>query len=146
MKLLVRAAWSGRQLASPLSPRVSPCNNQIHLKIREPAAMATTVHHTHSPDPTPTPPPAPAQDPPVSGDAAAEPAAEGGGGEIAALDEQLAVAVAGGGGGGGGDGPRKEAAGGGGKLVAEAMRKYAAPRSSRYHGVTRLARRELGKP
>uniref|UniRef100_A0A0E0LRR9 AP2/ERF domain-containing protein n=1 Tax=Oryza punctata TaxID=4537 RepID=A0A0E0LRR9_ORYPU len=69
-----------------------------------------------------------------------EPAAAGGE-EIAALDEQLAVADGGGGGGGGGDDEKAAAAeggGGGGKLVAEAMRKYAAPRSSRYHGVTRL--------
>jgi AP2-like factor (ANT lineage) len=67
------------------------------------------------------------------------PAAAGPGGEIAALDRKLAVAGAGGAaeerkpGGGAVSG-----AGGGGKLVAEAMRKYAAPRSSRFHGVTRL--------
>ncbi|KAF8707109.1 hypothetical protein HU200_030342 [Digitaria exilis] len=76
----------------------------------------------------PTPPP------PQEGqhaDAPDQPAAvaAGPGGEIAALDKQLAV------GGGAGD-ERKP--GGGGKLVAEAMRKYAAPRSSRFHGVTRL--------
>ncbi|CAD6265221.1 unnamed protein product [Miscanthus lutarioriparius] len=62
------------------------------------------------------------------------PAAAGPGGEIAALDKQLAV---------GGEerkpgGGASAGARGGGKLVAEAMRKYAAPRSSRFHGVTRL--------
>ncbi|AQK41262.1 AP2-like ethylene-responsive transcription factor AIL1 [Zea mays] len=73
--------------------------------------------------------------PAVSGEPAA--AAEAGG-EIAALDKQLAVV------GGGeerrpaGAGAGAASAGGGGKLVAEAMRKYAAPRSSRFHGVTRL--------
>ncbi|KAL6658950.1 hypothetical protein ACP70R_002990 [Stipagrostis hirtigluma subsp. patula] len=100
--------------------------------------MATV--QPHSPGPT-TPPPAPAPppqeaspaDPPASADKAV---AEAGGGEIAALDKQLAV-------GGGAGEERKEptsggAGAGGGKLVAEAMRKYAAPRSSRYHGVTRL--------
>nr|ACF80534.1 unknown [Zea mays] len=72
--------------------------------------------------------------PAVSGEPAA--AAEAGG-EIAALDKQLAVV------GGGeerrpaGAGAGAASAGGGGKLVAEAMRKYAAPRSSRFHGVTR---------
>lgn len=69
--------------------------------------------------------------PAVSGQPAA--AAEAGG-EIAALDKQLAVV-------GGGEERRpagSASAGGGGKLVAEAMRKYAAPRSSRFHGVTRL--------
>lgn len=69
--------------------------------------------------------------PAVSGEPAA--AAEAGG-EIAALDKQLAVV-------GGGEERRPAgaaSAGGGGKLVAEAMRKYAAPRSSRFHGVTRL--------
>ncbi|KAG8086872.1 hypothetical protein GUJ93_ZPchr0010g9649 [Zizania palustris] len=64
------------------------------------------------------------------------------GGEIAALDKQQAV-VGGGGGGGAAVGDDDDdddgkAAPGGGRLVAEAMRKYAAPRSSRYHGVTRL--------
>ncbi|KAF8706530.1 hypothetical protein HU200_030812 [Digitaria exilis] len=75
----------------------------------------------------PTPPP------PQEGqhaDAPDQPAAvaAGPGGEIAALDKQLAV--------GGGAGEERKP-GGGGKLVAEAMRKYAAPRSSRFHGVTR---------
>ncbi|KAG8046608.1 hypothetical protein GUJ93_ZPchr0008g11596 [Zizania palustris] len=60
------------------------------------------------------------------------------GGEIAALDKQQAVVDGDGGGGGGGGGDEGKAAPGGGKLVAESMRKYAAPRSSRYHGVTRL--------
>ncbi|KAG0522689.1 hypothetical protein BDA96_07G059200 [Sorghum bicolor] len=94
-------------------------------------------------------------DPPavVSGEPdAAGAEASGGGGEIAALDKQLAVVVGGGGGSGSGDERRlagagavagavaasAAAAGGGGKLVAEAMRKYAAPRSSKFHGVTRL--------
>lgn len=93
-------------------------------------------------------------DPPavVSGEPdAAGAEASGGGGEIAALDKQLAVVVGGGGGSGSGDERRlagagavagavaasAAAAGGGGKLVAEAMRKYAAPRSSKFHGVTR---------
>ncbi|KAF0897666.1 hypothetical protein E2562_000384 [Oryza meyeriana var. granulata] len=69
------------------------------------------------------------------------PGEAGVGEEIAALDKQQAVAdgdSGGGGGGGGGGGDEGKAAAGGGKLVAEAMRKYAAPRSSRYHGVTRL--------
>ncbi|CAO2205898.1 unnamed protein product [Urochloa humidicola] len=94
--------------------------------------------------PTPPPPtPPPPQEEGRHGDAPDPPAASsgelpaaaagpgGGGGEIAALDKQLAV---------GGE-ERKTGAGaggGGGKLVAEAMRKYAAPRSSRFHGVTRL--------
>ncbi|CAD6246839.1 unnamed protein product [Miscanthus lutarioriparius] len=86
-----------------------------------------------------------APDPPavVSGEPAATAAvgAEAGG-EIAALDKQLAVVVVGGGEerrpGGAGAGAGAASAGGGGKLVAEAMRKYAAPRSSRFHGVTRL--------
>lgn len=75
----------------------------------------------------------------VSGEPAAAAAgaeAGGGGGEIAALDKQLAVV------GGeerrpGGAGAASAGGGGGGKLVAEAMRKYAAPRSSKFHGVTR---------
>ncbi|KAM0889521.1 hypothetical protein ACQ4PT_027650 [Festuca glaucescens] len=94
--------------------------------------MATTVH-PHSPDPTattittppsPSPPP-PQENPPSS----AEPAAVdgSGGGEIPAPDQQLAVVAE--------DGKSPP---GGGKLVAEAMRKHAAPRSSRFHGVTRL--------
>ncbi|PUZ62936.1 hypothetical protein GQ55_3G026400 [Panicum hallii var. hallii] len=75
-----------------------------------------------------------APDPPAA--SGGPPAAAGPGGEIAALDKQLAVV-------GGGeerkpDGGASAGAGGGGKLVAEAMRKYAAPRSSRFHGVTRL--------
>nr|AVY91845.1 ovule development [Saccharum hybrid cultivar SP80-3280] len=66
-----------------------------------------------------------------------EPAGAEAGGEIAALDKQLAVV------GGeerrpGGAGAASAGGGGGGKLVAEAMRKYAAPRSSKFHGVTRL--------
>ncbi|KAL5219746.1 hypothetical protein ABZP36_024459 [Zizania latifolia] len=65
------------------------------------------------------------------------PSAAGGeaeaGGEIAALDKQQAVTDGGGCGGGGDEG---KAAPGGGRLVTESMRKYAAPRSSRYHGVT----------
>ena len=84
-----------------------------------------------------------APDPPavVSGEPAATAAvgAEAGG-EIAALDKQLAVVVGGGEErrpGGAGAGAGAASAGGGGKLVAEAMRKYAAPRSSRFHGVTR---------
>ncbi|CAO2189616.1 unnamed protein product [Urochloa humidicola] len=94
--------------------------------------------------PTAPPPPPPQEggrhgdgpDPPAAASSGEPPAAAGpGGGEIAALDKQLAVGV-------GGDGERKPGAGaggtGGGKLVAEAMRKYAAPRSSRFHGVTRL--------
>uniref|UniRef100_A0ACD5ZXR6 Uncharacterized protein n=1 Tax=Avena sativa TaxID=4498 RepID=A0ACD5ZXR6_AVESA len=101
--------------------------------------MATTVH-PNSPDPTattttppsPSPPP-PQENPPSSADAA-EPAAVvgSGGGEIAALDQQLAVV------GGAGVAEEGKSPPGGGKLVAEAMRKHAAPRSSRYHGVTRL--------
>ncbi|XP_066352813.1 AP2-like ethylene-responsive transcription factor CRL5 isoform X2 [Miscanthus floridulus] len=84
-----------------------------------------------------------APDPPaVSGEPAAAAAAGAeAGGEIAALDKQLAVVV----GGveerrpaGSGSGAGAASTGGGGKLVAEAMRKYAAPRSSRFHGVTRL--------
>jgi len=68
------------------------------------------------------------------------PAAAGPGGEIAALDKQLAV---------GGEerkpgGGASAGARGGGKLVAEAMRKYAAPRSSRFHGVTRCGLATLG--
>lgn len=135
------------------------------MKIREsqrecatdlPAAMAT-VHPQSPAGPTATPPlpqeeeerhgDAPDPPPAVSG----EPTAAGAdaGGEIAALDKQLAVVVGGGGeerrpaaaGTGAGAGAGAEAgaasAGGGGKLVAEAMRKYAAPRSSRFHGVTR---------
>uniref|UniRef100_A0A0D9X4U5 AP2/ERF domain-containing protein n=1 Tax=Leersia perrieri TaxID=77586 RepID=A0A0D9X4U5_9ORYZ len=69
------------------------------------------------------------------------PGEAGAGEEIAAIDKQLAVADGGGGGGDEGKAAPADAAaggGGGGKLVAEAMRKYAAPRSSRYHGVTRL--------
>ncbi|OEL24878.1 AP2-like ethylene-responsive transcription factor AIL1 [Dichanthelium oligosanthes] len=81
-----------------------------------------TVQRQSPAGPTPPDPPAAAQ-----------------GGEIAALDKQLTVVVVGGGGEerkpGGSDGA---AAGGGGKLVAEALRKHAAPRSSRFHGVTRL--------
>uniref|UniRef100_A0ACD6A1Q9 Uncharacterized protein n=1 Tax=Avena sativa TaxID=4498 RepID=A0ACD6A1Q9_AVESA len=104
--------------------------------------MATTVH-PHSPDPTATTtttttppltsPPPPQENPPSSADAA-EPAAVAGsgGGEIAALDQQLAVV------GGAGVAEEGKSPPGGGKLVAEAMRKHAAPRSSRYHGVTRL--------
>ncbi|TVU42990.1 hypothetical protein EJB05_09419 [Eragrostis curvula] len=98
-----------------------------------------------SPGPTATPSPPPPEE--RHGDAPDAPAASGdpavpagAGGEIAALDKQLAV-----GGGGAGGEERKPAAGAGagasgsgGKLVAEAMRKYAAPRSSRFHGVTRL--------
>ncbi|VAI87654.1 unnamed protein product [Triticum turgidum subsp. durum] len=91
--------------------------------------MATTVQ-PHSPDPTaitttPAPPPPPS--PPRQ----ENPTAAGEGVEIAALDEQpaaVAVAVA----------DKGKTAPGGGKLVAEAMRKCAAPRSSCYHGVTRL--------
>lgn len=76
--------------------------------------------------------------PAASGEPPAAAGPGGGGGEIAALDKQLAV-----GGGGGGEerkmgGGASAGAGGGRKLVAEAMRKYAAPRSSRFHGVTRL--------
>lgn len=97
--------------------------------------MASPAVHPNSPDPTATPPPPPPsqENPPASADAS-EPAtateAAGGGGEIAALDEQLAVTVDG--------GEETKASPSGGKLVAETMRKYAAPRSSRYHGVTRL--------
>ncbi|KAM0849766.1 hypothetical protein ACQ4PT_053522 [Festuca glaucescens] len=105
--------------------------------------MATTVH-PHSPDPTATttittPPspssPPPQENPPSSTDAAEPAAVDGsGGGEIAALSQQLAV-VDGAGAGVAEDGKSPP---GGGKLVAEAMRKHAAPRSSRFHGVTRL--------
>ncbi|GJN12339.1 hypothetical protein PR202_ga30609 [Eleusine coracana subsp. coracana] len=105
--------------------------------------MATV--HPGSPGPTATPPAPPlpeerngdAPDPPAGAGDAAAPADAGG--EIAALDKQLAVVVSGeqskplAGGAGGASG-----GGGGGKLVAEAMRKYAPPRSSRFHGVTRL--------
>ncbi|KAL6840839.1 hypothetical protein ACP4OV_029365 [Aristida adscensionis] len=130
--------------------------------------MAAVHPHSPGPTAPPPPPPQQQQqqqeatpagdapDPP-SGDAPDPPApAEAdGGGEIAALDKQHAVVGAGGNGGGGAE-EKKEAAGGGGggggggagggggggggggKLVGEAMRKYAAPRSSRYHGVTRL--------
>ncbi|CAM0911132.1 unnamed protein product [Alopecurus aequalis] len=108
--------------------------------------MATTVH-PHSPDPTatttttttttppPPSPPPPQENPPSSADAA-EPADVAGsaGGEIAALDQQLAVVD----GAGASVAEEGKTPPGGGKLVAEAMRKYAAPRSSRYHGVTRL--------
>ncbi|RCV24146.1 hypothetical protein SETIT_5G061200v2 [Setaria italica] len=74
--------------------------------------------------------------PAASGEPPAAAGPGGGGGEIAALDKQLAV-----GGGGGGEerkmgGGASAGAGGGRKLVAEAMHKYAAPRSSRFHGVT----------
>ena len=103
------------------------------------------------------------ENPPPSADAA-EPA----GGEIAALDQQLAVVDGAGAGAGvaeegntatssldkqlavvdcasavagvAEDGKTPPA---GGKLVAEAMRKYAAPRSSRYHGVTRWAKKPI---
>lgn len=84
-------------------------------------------------DPAPPPPPETEEQP-----------AAAGGEEIAALDEQLAVAD-----GGGDDGKAAAAAeggGGGGKLVAETMRKYAAPRSSRYHGVTRFWELSLRNP
>ncbi|CAL5008180.1 unnamed protein product [Urochloa decumbens] len=101
------------------------------------------------PTPPTAPPPqegvaVPAPDPPAasSGEPPAAAAGPGsGGGEIAALDKQLAVGVGGGGEerkAGGGAGAGGSGGGGGGKLVAEAMRKYAAPRSSRFHGVTRL--------
>ncbi|XP_062195555.1 AP2-like ethylene-responsive transcription factor PLT2 [Phragmites australis] len=93
--------------------------------------MATV--QPHSPGPTATPPPPEERHVDASGEPAAEAEAEAGGGgsEIAALDKQLAV---------GGGGEEKKAGGtaGGGKLVAEAIRKYAVPRSSRFHGVTRL--------
>ncbi|GJN39567.1 hypothetical protein PR202_gb28692 [Eleusine coracana subsp. coracana] len=102
--------------------------------------MATV--HPGSPGPTDTPPAPPpreerngdAPDPPAGAGDAAAPADAGG--EIAALDKQLAVVVS-------GELSKPPAAGasgggGGGKLVAEAMRKYAPPRSSRFHGVTRL--------
>ncbi|CAO2168184.1 unnamed protein product [Urochloa humidicola] len=86
------------------------------------------------------PPPPPPQEGGRHGDGdAPDPPAAAPGGEIAALDKQLAVGGVGAGGeerkrgGGAGAG-----GGSGGKLVAEAMRKYAAPRSSRFHGVTRL--------
>jgi len=99
--------------------------------------MATVQPQTPA-GPTPSPPQEGRHDdapgpPAASGES---PAAAGPGGEIAALDKQLAVVS-------GGeerkpDGGASAGAGGGGKLVAEAMRKYAAPRSSRFHGVTRL--------
>ncbi|CAL5003826.1 unnamed protein product [Urochloa decumbens] len=102
--------------------------------------MATAQPPSPAGPTTPPPPPPPqpqeggrhggASDPPAA--SSGEAPSAGPGGEIAALDKQLAVGgeerKAGGGAGGGG----------GGKLVAEAMRKYAAPRSSRFHGVTRL--------
>ncbi|RLM99894.1 AP2-like ethylene-responsive transcription factor AIL1 [Panicum miliaceum] len=97
-----------------------------------------TVQPQSPAGPTPSPPQegrhGDAPDPPAA--SGEPPAAAGPGGEIAALDKQLAVV-------GGGeerkpDGGASAGAGGGGKLVAEAMRKYAAPRSSRFHGVTRL--------
>lgn len=97
--------------------------------------MATTVH-PHSPDPTATttttttPPPPPQQNPPSSADPT--PVAGSAGGEIVALDQQLAVVDA------AGVSEEGKTAPGGGKLVAEAARKYASPRSSRFHGVTRL--------
>ncbi|KAJ1267475.1 hypothetical protein BS78_07G059100 [Paspalum vaginatum] len=93
-----------------------------------------TVQPQSPAGPTPPPPLPPTQEE-QRGDA---PAGADGGGEIAALDKQLAVGGEGrkpGGPAGAGAGA---GAGGGGKLVAEAMRKYAAPRSSRFHGVTRL--------
>ena len=103
-----------------------------------------TVQPQSPAGPTPSPPqegwhgdaPGP---PAASGES---PAAAGPGGEIAALDKQLAVVS-------GGeerkpDGGASAGAGGGGKLVAEAMRKYAAPRSSRFHGVTRCGLAILG--
>ncbi|WVZ94885.1 hypothetical protein U9M48_040717 [Paspalum notatum var. saurae] len=94
-----------------------------------------TVQPQSPAGPTPSPPLPPTQEE-RRGDAHGpdQPAASAGadgGGEIAALDKQLAVV-------GGEQRKPGGAAGGGGKLVAEAMRKYAAPRSSRFHGVTRL--------
>jgi AP2-like factor (ANT lineage) len=105
--------------------------------------MATTVH-PHSPDSTatttittpPLPPPPPPQEnqpSPADGPDPAAVSGSGGGGEIPALDQHLAVAD------GAGVAEEGKAAPGGGKLVAEAARKYAAPRSSRFHGVTRWA-------
>jgi AP2-like factor (ANT lineage) len=85
--------------------------------------MATTVHpHSPSPDPTPTTtttPPSPSPPPPPPSSAVDV-------SEIAPPGQHLAVVAE--------DG---KPAPGGGKLVAEAMRKHAAPRSSRFHGVTR---------
>lgn len=111
------------------------------MKIRErqrdrPTAMAT-VHPQSPAGPTHLPQEERHGDAPVPPAVSGEPAAAAeAGGEIAALDKQLAVV-------GGGEerrpaGAGAASAGGGGKLVAEAMRKYAAPRSSRFHGVTRL--------
>ena len=115
-------------------------------KPAQPTAAMATIHPQSPAGPT-TPLPqeerhGDAPDlPAVSGEPAAAAAAGAeAGGEIAALDKQLAVVV---GGGeerrpaGSGAGAGAASAGGGGKLVAEAMRKYAAPRSSRFHGVTR---------
>ncbi|KAK1609130.1 hypothetical protein QYE76_032803 [Lolium multiflorum] len=88
--------------------------------------MATTVHpHSPSPSPDPTPtttttPPSPSPPPPPPSSAVDV-------SEIAPPGQHLAVVAE--------DG---KPAPGGGKLVAEAMRKHAAPRSSRFHGVTRL--------
>ncbi|KAG2614849.1 AP2-like ethylene-responsive transcription factor PLT2 [Panicum virgatum] len=99
-----------------------------------------TVQPQSPAGPTPSPPqegwhgdaPGP---PAASGEPPAAAAVAGPGGEIAALDKQLAVV-------GGGEETKPDggasAGASGGKLVAEAMRKYAAPRSSRFHGVTRL--------
>jgi len=98
-----------------------------------------TVQPQSPAGPTPSPPqegwhgdaPGP---PAASGEPPAAAAVAGPGGEIAALDKQLAVV-------GGGEETKPDggasAGASGGKLVAEAMRKYAAPRSSRFHGVTR---------
>lgn len=104
-----------------------------------------TVHPQSPAGPTPLPQEerhgdATPDPPAVSGEPAAAAGAEEAGGEIAALDKQLAV---------GGEERRPAGAasaggGGGGKLVAEAMRKYAAPRSSRFHGVTRYDDDEHG--
>ncbi|XP_006659172.1 AP2-like ethylene-responsive transcription factor PLT2 [Oryza brachyantha] len=92
--------------------------------------MATVHPASSEPAPPPKEGEEPEQQPRAGG---TDPPGPGAGEEIAALDEQQAVAD-----GGGDEGRAAAGGGGGGKLVAEAMRKYAAPRSSRYHGVTRL--------
>jgi hypothetical protein len=117
---------------------ILPCSARVprlccaHLKIREtqPAAMATV----HPQSPAPTAPPHPLPEEPHGDAASGDPASPAdAGGEIAALDKQLAVVVSGG-------EAKPSSSGAGGKLVAQAMRKYAAPRSSRFHGVTRYER------